>query len=338
MSDPANNSLRKNAAGAAVRRVDYLLACACLASSMALVGSYVALSRPLLAAFPVFLLAWLRFAIGALAMPHWLKRPADEAPLDRAARGWLFLIAFFGNFLFSILMLAGMQMTSAVTAGIVMASIPAAVALFSRIFLREPLPPRIWLSVALVIAGTILAQLARPAASVPGSGAQASQSLWGPLLLLGAVLCEATYAVIGKKLAGQMDARRISALVNLWGLLLMTPLGLWQALDFDAGAVTWQSWALLAFYALAASVWTVWLWMTGLRVVPAAQSGIFTVFLPVSAALTGVAVLGESINAMQMAAFALAFAGVLLATLSHVTSPTPPHSRTETSPARGKFD
>ena len=31
--------------------------------------------------------------------------------------------------------------------------------------------------------------------------------------------------------------RRISALINLWGLALVTPLGLWQALRFDFGAV-----------------------------------------------------------------------------------------------------
>ncbi|MEO6293646.1 MAG: EamA/RhaT family transporter, partial [Burkholderiaceae bacterium] len=35
---------------------------------MSLVGSYVALSKPLSMALPVFLLAWLRFGIGGLAM------------------------------------------------------------------------------------------------------------------------------------------------------------------------------------------------------------------------------------------------------------------------------
>ena len=68
------------------------------------------------------------------------------------------------------------------------------------------------------------------------------------------------------------------------------------------------------FYALAASVWTVWLWMTGLKVVPAAQAGVFTAMLPVSAALVGVLVLGEPLGRVQALAFALALAGVLLAT------------------------
>jgi hypothetical protein len=55
---------------------------------MSLVGSYVALSKPLAAAIPVFLLAWLRFGIGGLAMLHWLRKPADEPPMTAQTRGW----------------------------------------------------------------------------------------------------------------------------------------------------------------------------------------------------------------------------------------------------------
>jgi drug/metabolite transporter (DMT)-like permease len=65
------------------------------------------------------------------------------------------------------------------------------------------------------------------------------------------------------------------------------PFGIWFALQFDFTAVRFGTWALLVAYALAASIWTVWLWMTGLRHVPAAQAGVFAVLLPVSAALVG---------------------------------------------------
>jgi len=75
------------------------------------------------------------------------------------------------------------------------------------------------------------------------------------------------------------------------------------------------TWALLLFYALAASMWTVWLWMTGLRSVPAAQAGVFTVLLPISATLVGVLVLGERLGGAQWLALAVALAGVLLATM-----------------------
>jgi drug/metabolite transporter (DMT)-like permease len=105
-----------------------ITAYACLALSMSLVGSYVALSKPLVAVFPVMLLAWLRFGIGALAMAHWLRRPAEEAPLDGRTRRLLFLESFLGNFLFSVCMLFGVSLTSAVSAGVIMAAIPAVVA------------------------------------------------------------------------------------------------------------------------------------------------------------------------------------------------------------------
>jgi drug/metabolite transporter (DMT)-like permease len=49
--------------------------------------------------------------------------------------------------------------------------------------------------------------------------------------------------------------------------------------------------------------------------VPAAQGGVFTVMLPVSAALVGVFALGESLSGLQLLAFGLALAGVVLATL-----------------------
>ena len=108
---------------------------------------------------------------------------------------------------------------------------------------------------------------------------------------------------------------RITARINLWGFALVTPMGLWMAWGFDFAAVAPSSWMLLLFSALAASVWTVWLWMTGLKTIPANQAGVFTVLLPVSAAAVGVGVLGETLNATQIGAFAIALTGVLLATL-----------------------
>ena len=290
---------------------------------MSLVGSYVALSKPLVAALPVFLLAWMRFGIGGLAMPHWFKKPAGEAPMSANTRGLVFLESLLGNFLFSICMLYGVSMTSAVSAGVILAAIPAAVALMSWAFLRERIGLRVWAAIGCAALGIGLfalskAEPATPSGPVPALTAK--HMLWGNLLVFGAVLCEAAYAVIGKQLSGSLSPKRITALINLWGFVLMTPMGLYLAWRFDFGAVASGTWLLLVFYALAASVWTVWLWMTGLQTVPAAKAGVFTVMLPVSSALVGVLVLGESLSGVQLLAFAIALLGVVLATL-------PPRSR-----------
>ena len=279
-----------------------------LAASMALVGSYVGLSKVLVVVFPIFLLAWLRFGIAAVAMAGWVKRSADEPKLSRHDRWLLFFESFFGNFLFSICMLFGVAMSSALAAGVIMAGIPAAVAVMSRAFLKERISGRVMLGIACAVGGIALVSFTK------SSDTANTSSMLGNLLLVGAVLCEASYVVMGKKLTGRVSPKRISALINLWGLALVTPLGLWQALSFDFGAVAAGSWWLLLFYSIAASMVTVWLWMTGLKHVPASRAGIFTVLLPMSAAAVGVVFLGERFSAVQGAAFGLALAGVVLAT------------------------
>jgi drug/metabolite transporter (DMT)-like permease len=270
----------------------------CLAASMSLVGAYVALSKPLVAALPVFLLAWLRFGIGGIAMWAWLRKPADEAPLQARTRWLVFIESLLGNFLFSICMLYGVSMTSAVSAGVILASIPAVVAVLSWLWLGERLSGRVLLAIACAVGGVALLSLTKSALPVADA-----QRAW-----LGNTL------VMGKRLTASLSAKRISALINLWGFALMTPLGLWAAWGFDFGAVPSGIWLLLVFYGLAASQWTVWLWMTGLRTVPAAQAGVFTVMLPVSAAAVGVLALGEPITAVQALALGVALVGVVLAT------------------------
>ncbi len=279
---------------------------------MAIVGSYVALSKTLILIFPLFVLAGLRFGIAAVAMVGWVQRGTAEPELDARDRRLLFTQSFFGNFLFSISMLGGMALTSALAAGVIMAAMPAVVALMSWWWLGERIAARVAAGIACAVGGIALVSLSRQADAQPG--APVNQALWGNLLLVGAVMCEALYVVVGKKLTGKVSPKRISALINLWGLALVAPLALWQALAFDFQAVSAPAWLLLVFYSLAASIVTVWLWMTGLRHVPASQAGVFTVMLPVSTAAVGVLFLGEHFSGVQAAAYSLALAGLVLAT------------------------
>ena len=291
---------------------------ASLAASTLLVGSYVGLSKLLVVAFPVLLLAWLRFGIAALAMLHWLRRAPGEAPLSARDRKLLFWESFLGNFLFSICMLYGVALTSALAAGVTMAAIPAAIALLARCTVGEPIRPRVAAAIVCAVAGIAILAWARVA---PGAGVAGAGSIWGYALLLGAVCCEASYVVIGKQLTASLSPRRISALINLWGLVLVTPLGLWQALSFNFAGVGSATWALLVFYALAASMVSVWLWMQGLKQVPSSRAGVFMVLLPVGAALVGVGLLGESFGAAHGLALGLALLGLLLATWPEHAAP-----------------
>lgn len=285
---------------------------------MALVGCYVALCKPLVAAVPVFLLGWMRFGIAGIAMASWWRKPADEAPMDRETKKLLFLESFVGNFLFSLCMLFGVSMTSAVSAGLILAAIPAASALMGHYVLGDRLGPRVLAAVACAGAGIALLAFSKASITSAGTIGQdvAHNREWlGDLLVFGAVLCEATFIVIGKKLSAGIGPKRIAAIINGWGFVLMTPAGLYWALQFDFGTLDVGLWSLLVFYALAASVWMVWLWMTGMKTIPASEAGIFSAMLPITAAAIGVLVFDEAWTGLQAIAFCLALAGLVLATL-----------------------
>lgn len=288
------------------------LAYLCLALSMSLVGVYVALSKPLVAAIPVFLLAWIRFGIAGIVMLTWLKKPPQEGKMSPSTQKLLFLESFFGNFLFSICMLFGVSMTSAVSAGVILATIPAVVALLGAIFLKEHISPRVWLAILFAALGVALLTISKHYNSSPSTGQ--TDTLLGNLLVFGAVICEASYVVIGKKLTGNLHPKRISALINLWGLCLVTPFGAWWAYSFDFSSVGIPTWGLLVFYAISASIATVWLWMTGLKTIEASKAGVFTVMLPISAAVVGVLFLNEPLSAVQLMALCIGLTGVVLAT------------------------
>jgi len=190
---------------------------------------------------------------------------------------------------------------------VILSTLPAMVALLSWRVLGERLSRRAVLAVVLAVGGIAALQLAK---APPGEARAAS---WlGNLLLLGAVVCEAVYVIVGKRLAAARAPLRVSALINLWGLALMLPLGAWQLSRFDLGTLGAGDWSLLVFYALAASLFSVWLWMSGLRHVPANHAGVFTVALPIAATLVGVLALGEHFGTAQAVALLLAASGVAL--------------------------
>ena len=62
-------------------------------------------------------------------MAPWVRRAPLEAPLSPHDRKLLFVESFFGNFLFSVCMLFGVSLTSALAAGVIMAALPGVVAL-----------------------------------------------------------------------------------------------------------------------------------------------------------------------------------------------------------------
>ncbi|WP_087736067.1 DMT family transporter [Paraburkholderia piptadeniae] len=282
-----------------------------LIAAMLLVGSNVGIGKSIVAFVPVPLFALLRFVI-AMAVLWPLLRVRK---LRRVKPGeWvnLFLQALFGTFGFTLLMLNGVHRTSAVAAGVITSTIPAVVALFSWMFLKEKPDGRALASIALAIAGVVVINLAHAGNA---AGAASTSSFAGNLMVLGAVCCESLYVILSRRLTQTLAPIDICAYTHLFGLLLMLPLGVSALFRFDYASTPVSVWALVLWYGLSASIFSFWLWMKGIRHVPGSLAGVFSAVLPVAAAVYGIVFLDERPTLAHGIALACVIAGIALASL-----------------------
>ena len=114
------------------------LAHAELGAAMLIVGSIVVVSKVMTTTFPVFVAAALRFAIASAVLFLLLLKMTHGFPsLGKKDACVLFLQAFARNFLFSILLLYGLKLTSAAESGITLGTVPVVIGLISFLVLRE---------------------------------------------------------------------------------------------------------------------------------------------------------------------------------------------------------
>jgi drug/metabolite transporter (DMT)-like permease len=282
--------------------------------SMLFVGSNVGIGKSIVVFVPVAILATLRFVI-AIAVLWPLFSPVKMRAVRRGEWLNLFLQAFFGTFMFTLLMLNGVQRTSAVAAGVITSTIPAIVALFAWLILREKPNGRALVSIALAIAGVVTINLANGGAGAHDAGRASAGSLTGNLLILGAVCCESIYVILSRRLTQTLAPIDICAYTHLFGLFLMLPLGATALWHFDYASVPAGTWALVVWYGLSASIFSFWLWMKGIRHVPGSLAGVFSAVLPVAAAVYGIAFLGERPTFAHGIALACVVGGIVLASL-----------------------
>jgi len=148
------------------------------------------------------------------------------------------------------------------------------------------------------------------------SAAGGAATAVGNLLVGGAVLCEASFVVLGKRLAPPYRPLRLALGANLVGLVLAVPLAGIDAADFDVRAVRAEVWLLGVWYALAASVICLWLWYRGLPHVETWLAGLATAAIPLTALAASALFLGETIGPARLAGAALVVAAIVVGALA----------------------
>ncbi|MEP5262239.1 MAG: DMT family transporter [Nitratireductor sp.] len=280
---------------------------------MAVFGSATPVSKIVTGAMPVFVGSALRVGLGALVLAPfaWSARGQLES---FTRRDWLLvcLIALFGMFGFSALMLYGMKMVSGVVGAIVMSTAPAVTAAASMLFFGDSPTWRKLTAIALAVAGVLLLQFGQG-----GDGSNASEMWLGAALVFAAVCCEASYTLLGKRMSEHVDPVLVAFLASALSIPLFLPFAIWQWQDFDAASVGAGAWAAAIWYGAGTLSLGTWLWYSGLAKAEGAVAAAFMGVMPVSALLLSYLLLGEEFRLMHLAGFGTVFAGVLLMSWEH---------------------
>lgn len=275
-----------------------------LALSMVLVGANVVVGKELAAALPVPLILFLRCGLATLLLAPWALRarawPARGVALNLAVQ------AAVGTVGYNTALLAGLRLTGALEAGLVLAMLPAVMAVGAALILRERLSGRRWAAVVLATGGI--------AALTLGRGGGGGGTLAGDLLVFAAVCCEAGYMLLSKRSATRIGIYAGAFWMQAFSTAMLLPFVPGDLVRMAPVVATPWIGGLLVFHSLTASLLAIVLWYGGMRRVPANLAGVFTVLLPATAAALAVLVLGERMTVALAVGFGLMFASILVAT------------------------
>jgi len=290
-----------------------LAALSSLAAAMVLTGANVVLAKAISAELPVYMVLVFRFLLATVALAVLARHePGPRLKHMTARQGRdLAAMAVVGMVGFTALLFEGLKRTSAADAGIITATLPAVAALLGILVMGERVRlPQIG-AVALAVAGLLV---------VETTGAQrGSATVVGNLLVVAAVLCEASFVILGKRLAPPYQPLRLALGANVVALIFAAPLALLAA-PFDLAAVSVGMWLMATWYALSASVFCLWLWYRGLPEVETWLAGLTTAAVPVTALAASALILAETIDAWTLLGGALVLAAIGLGAVP----PSPP--------------
>lgn len=290
------------------------LAMLSLIVSMAMTGANVPVAKALVTHMPAETLLLLRFALAAVVLGIAMRFEPGPPLSGLGARQWgaVAVLGLVGSVLFTWFILAGVSRTSAASAGIITATLPAVIAL-AGVALGHRLGRGQVAMIALAVAGVVLVQGELPGAAPAASLAGAAL---GNLLIGCAVVCEATFAIVARGISGRLRPLRLSFAVALVSLAICLPFGAPALFGLQLGAIEAATWTMFVWYALAASVLGTALWYLGVAHVEPWAAGLATAAVPVAAIVVSVLLLDERISAMQVAGAALVVLAILIGTLS----------------------
>ncbi|MFO8173807.1 MAG: DMT family transporter [Gemmatimonadota bacterium] len=261
-----------------------------------------------LAEIPPMAFNALRFPLASLTVLLIIRIRGELTWPERVDLPRVFLLGFLGNVLYQGFFIFGLDGTLAGNASILLATIPVWTLSLSTLRRHEARGAMVWVG----IGGTLLGMVLVVLGGNLSLGLQRG-TLPGDLLMVGAAMTWATYAVGSRNLVRKYGALPVTAW-TLWigsaGLVVLGLPDLFHAPLADVSGMAWGG----VFYAGVMAVGLAYiLWNRGVRRIGSSRTAAYQNLVPVVALLVAWAWLGEKPTGLQIGGAAVILAGVSLA-------------------------
>lgn len=280
-----------------------------------------------LALFTVALLYGANYSIAKIAMPDpippaafimlrvlaasllfwitsfWLKEKVAKADILRLA-----IASAFGVACNQLLFFKGLEMTSPISASLIMLTAPIVVLLFSVFFLGERLNSLKIIGIVLGVIGAAYLILNT------GSSAafKARNPLLGNLLIGGNAVAYSIYLIMIKPLTQKYQAITLLKWVFLFGCLYVLPFGGPGALAIPYSQLSAEIWAVLAFVLIGVTFLAYLLNAWALQRLPASVVSSYIYLQPLLAALVAILLAADELRPALFISAAFIFSGLFL--------------------------
>lgn len=287
------------------RNANRVIPLLCLAGAVVFWGTSFAALKSALGSFSPMTVIWLRMAIASVVFaPMWFFLPKPQ--YRRGDVGWLALITLLQPCVYYLAEGYAIQYTTSSAAGVISAIVPLLVAVGAWLFLREHLPWRSILAIAVSLIGVAMLSL--------GGATQTSapNPVLGNMLELIAMVAAAGSMIALKHLSLRYNPWFLTGLQAAVGAIFFLP----GAIAGDPASwlqATPLAWACVAYLGTVVSLAAFGLYNTAITHMPANRAALAINLVPAVALLTGWIVLGEMLAPVQLVGCAVIIGAVVLA-------------------------
>jgi drug/metabolite transporter (DMT)-like permease len=289
-------------------------------------GTWIAGRVAVQEASPLAVASW-RFLLASLVLGVLLV--AQEGRPRWSVRQILKLgaLGLTGIFLYNLFFLYALKQVEAGRGALVVAFIPAVIALVDGVRLRQPMPPRKVIGIVLALFGCLLVVTrGQPTQMFNGSVGP------GEGLLMGTVATWVLYTLISRQLSKQFSPLAMTFGACFTGWLMLTIAALVQGSLFVLGDLSWHGGSAIVFLGLFGTAISFTWYSEAIARIGTTRAAAFINLVPVFAVLLGALMLGERLGTAVLGGGVLVMAGVWLTNRSgRGAKPVKPHYADETA-------